>query len=294
MYMLIENVLGSDDPLPVACACSCLDVSRSGFYEWKKKRDENPLLDPIEMRLKDEIQKIAVKFSGYGYRRVTKELHRRGFGANSKRVHRIMQNDNLLCIRNKFRPVTTDSNHSLGVYPNLAPGMELTGINQLWVSDITYIQLAKEFIYLAVIIDVFSKKCIGWELDRNIDTQLTLNALDKALKDRWSEDLDRLVHHSDRGVQYASHAYVERLKDHNIIISMSRKGNPYDNAFAESFIKTLKCEEVYISEYEDFHEAYRNIWRFIEQVYNEERLHSSIGYLPPNEFEVELALNSSA
>jgi len=168
--------------------------------------------------------------------------------------------------------------------------MNVTGLNQLWVSDITYIQLAHEFIYLAVIIDVFSRKCIGWELDRNIDTQLTLNALNMALESRCKEELSNLVHHSDQGVQYASQDYITCLKDHNITVSMSRKGNPYDNAFAESFIKTLKYEEVYLTEYRFFTEAYENIGYFIERVYNEKRLHSSIGYLPPNEFEEAIAL----
>lgn len=294
MYVLIENVLDSDEPITASNACSSLSVSRSGFYDWKKRMSECHLLGPNEMKLKDEIQRIVVEFTGYGYRRVTKELRRRGLGANSKRVLRMMQNDNLLCIKRKFKPVTTDSNHNLAVYPNLAGDMDITGINQLWVADITYIQLVKEFIYLSVIIDVFSRKCVGWQLGRIIDTQLTLNALDMALNERWNDGLIGLVHHSDRGAQYASHAYVERLKDCGITGSMSRKGNPYDNAFAESFIKTLKCEEVYLSEYEDFDEAYRNIRRFIEEVYNQKRLHSSIGYIPPNEFEGELALNTSA
>ena len=201
---------------------------------------------------------------------------------------------NLLCIRKKFKPVTTNSNHKLQVYPNLAKKMTLTEINQLWVADITYVQLVREFIYLAVIIDVFSRKCIGWELDRSIDTQLTLNALHRALKNRWSKGLKGLVHHSDQGVQYASQAYVDCLRDHSIQISMSRRGNPYDNAFAESFIKTLKYEEIYLKEYDTFGEAYKNIENFIEEVYNKKRLHSSIGYLPPDEFERAISLNTLA
>ncbi len=205
-----------------------------------------------------------------------------------------MREDSLLCVKRLFRPVTTDSNHRLRVYPNLAKDLEVTGLNQLWVADITYIRLVSEFVYLAVVIDVFSRKCIGWELDRNIDTQLTLNALNKALADRKDMDLSGLVHHSDQGVQYAANDYVDRLKENRIRISMGRKGNPYDNAFAESFIKTLKYEEVYLSEYETFNEAHTNIKRFIEEVYNEKRLHSSIGYLPPNEYEMEVVLNTTA
>ena len=293
--MLIENEHNFQNPLSINSACACLDVSRSGYYDWRRRMESNCLSDPYEMELKDEIQKIVLGFHGYGYRRVTKELQRRGYIANSKRVLRLMQEDNLLCIKiRKFTPITTDSNHDLKVYPNLAKDMKITGVNRLWVADITYVRLVKEFVYLAVIIDVFSRKCIGWELDRNIDTQLTLSALRKALKERWNKDLDGLVHHSDQGVQYASHAYIDCMNEHNILISMSRKGNPYDTAFAESFIKTLKCEEVYISEYETFSEAYENIGKFIDEVYNEKRLHSSIGYLPPNEFEQGLIINSVA
>jgi transposase InsO family protein len=176
----------------------------------------------------------------------------------------------------------------------LARDIEVTKINQLWVSDITYIQLPNEFIYLAVIIDVGSRRCIGWDLDRNIDTQLTLNALYKALECRAGQDLNGLIHHSDQGVQYASNAYIKCLREYDICISMSRKGNPYDNAFAESFMKTLKYEEVYLADYRTFNEAYDNIENFIESVYNEKRLHSKIGYLPPIEYEEALSLYSVA
>ena len=172
--------------------------------------------------------------------------------------------------------------------------MVVTDINQLWTADITYIQLLMEFIYLAVIIDVRSRRCIGWELSRNIDTQLTLNALHRALDCREDQELLGLIHHSDQGVQYAANAYIECLKENNIGISMSRKGNPYDNAFAESFIKTLKYEEVYLSEYKNFNDAYGNIGNFLEIVYNEKRLHSGIGYLPPKEFEEAICLNRVA
>jgi transposase InsO family protein len=205
-----------------------------------------------------------------------------------------MREDNLLCLRKRSFVGTTDSNHSFPVYPNLAKDKVVTDINQLWVSDITYIRLLSEFVYLAVILDVFSRKCIGWELDRFLDTRLTLNALHKALDARWTPELKGLVHHSDQGVQYASSEYINCLKEHNIHVSMCRKGNPFENAFAESFIKTLKWEEVYLFEYETFNEAYIRIHNFIEDVYNEKRIHSSIEYLTPNEFEMGLILQIHA
>jgi len=193
--------------------------------------------------------------------------------------------------KKRFKLQTTNSNHGEKIYPNLAKTLEVTGMNQLWVADITYIQLSKEFVYLAVIIDVFSRRCIGWDLSRNIDTQLTLNALLKALQTRNKDDLKNLIHHSDQGVQYASMDYVNYLKDIGIQISMSRKGNPYDNAFAESFMKTLKYEEVYLNEYGRFNDAFENIEHFIEEVYNLKRLHSSIGYKSPVDFEKAKCLN---
>lgn len=268
----------------VAKACKALGVSKSGYYKWKNN-DRPP--DP-DIKIRSKIQDIALEFSKYGYRRITKELNRGGIIANHKRVLRIMRKDNLLCLRRKFKPMTTNSNHCCKIYPNLANELELNGLNQLWVSDITYIQLLNEFIYLAAVLDVFSRKCIGWELGREINTQLTLNALSMALKKRKNIGFSKLIHHSDQGLQYASQPYVELLKENEIKISMSRKGNPYDNAFAESFMKTIKYEEVYIKEYSTFEEAYSNIKKFIEQVYNQKRLHSGIGYMPPNEFEKEV------
>ena len=200
-----------------------------------------------------------------------------------------MHSENLLCRRKKaFKPVTTQSNHNYKTYPNLIGDIEVTGLNQVWVSDITYIHLAREFIYLAVIIDLFSRKCIGWHLSRDIDTCLTLTALNRAIATRQQFGFSNLIHHSDKGVQYASDEYVKRLEEFGIKISMSRSGNPYDNAFAESFMKTLKVEEVYMNEYETFEDALKNIQRFIEDVYNEKRLHSGIGYTSPNKFEKEV------
>jgi len=200
-----------------------------------------------------------------------------------------MLSENLLCRRKKaFKPVTTQSNHNFEVYPNLIENIQVTGLNQIWVSDITYIHLMKSFVYLAVIIDLFSRKCIGWHLSNDIDTYLSLNALDMAIAARQQLGFDSLIHHSDRGVQYASNDYIQKLEEFGIKISMSRSGNPYDNAFAESFMKTLKVEEVYMNEYETFEDALKNIQRFIEEVYNEKRLHSGIGYMSPNKFEREV------
>jgi putative transposase len=281
IYDIIQN---RDPEVNIGSACSALGVSRSGYVKWLKSEPSD------NMELRDELQTIAVEFPRYGYRRMTMELKRRGFGVNHKRVLRLMREDNLLCAKRFFRPMTTDSSHSLRTYPNLAKGMAVTDLNQLWVADITYVRLLAEFVYLAVVIDVFSRKCIGWELDRRIDSRLALNALEMALSERGESELSGLVHHSDRGVQYAATDYVETLTDNGIRVSMSRKGNPYDNAFAESFMKTLKYEEVYLCEYESFSEARENIDRFIGEIYNRKRLHSSIGYLPPDEFEKEVIL----
>ena len=267
--------------LPIRKACKALEIGKTSFYRWNS--NESPLNK--DLGLLQEIRTITLEFRKYGYRRVTKELHRRNKIVNHKRIHRIMKENNLLVRRKKFRPITTNSNHGLPVYPNLTRGIIVTGLNQVWVADITYVHLGKEFIYLAVILDLFSRKCIGWALDRIIDAQLTLEALNMAISERQHLGFAGLIHHSDRGVQYAAMAYVKRLKEIGIEISMSGKGNAYDNAYAESFMKTFKVEEVYINEYETFEQAYQNIWDFIERVYNEKRLHSSIGYIPPNEFE---------
>lgn len=289
--MIIQENHSGDLSLPISRSCRALEVSRSGYYKWRTKHE---IISFDDMDLRNQIQRIALEFPGYGYRRITAELQNLGYVVNRKRVLRLMRQDNLLCLKKKFKPVTTDSNHGLPVYPNLLKSTKITGLNQVWASDITYIQLLHENIYLAVILDLYSRKCIGWELSRNIDSQLVLNALSKALDNRWSESIHGIVHHSDQGVQYASRDYVECLKQHEIQISMSRKGNPYDNAFAESFIKTLKVEEVYLNEYGTFEDAYRNIWRFIEKVYNQKRLHSALDYRSPEQFEMEVALNTVA
>jgi transposase InsO family protein len=202
-----------------------------------------------------------------------------------------MRKHGLLCKkRRKFRPQTTDSNHGFRVYPNPTRELEVTELNQLWVADITYVSLLKGFAYLAVILDAFSRKCIGWELNNSLCSDLSLNALYRALDSRAHLEFKELVHHSDQGIQYACNDYTNLLEEHGIRISISCKANPYDNAYVESFIKTLKHEEVHMTEYEDFNDAYKNIEKSIEGAYNKRRLHSSIGYRPPAKFEEQYAL----
>jgi putative transposase len=263
----------------VNALCQMTGLSRTGFYRSRLPR----LATPVEMEIRDEMQKIAVESPAYGYRRITAELQRRGFDINHKRVLRMMREDNLLCVRRRSFVVTTDSRHHLPIYPNLARQTVPTAINHLWVADITYIRLRTEFIYLAVVLDAFSRRVIGWALGRTLEAELPLAALRMALVERRPPP--GLVHHSDRGVQYACGEYTEVLKQHQVQISMSRKGNPYDNAACESFMKTLKHEEVYRTEYRDFREARACIGEFLERVYNQKRLHSAIGYIPPAEFE---------
>lgn len=289
--MIIKQQLDSDAFLPVSNAICALNVGKSGYYEWLRKPDPDPDSVRVEMEIRNEMQRIAIEFPRYGYRRMTIELHNRGYHVNHKRVLRLMQEDNLLCMKKHFKPLTTDSNHNHKVYPNLIRNLKITQPDQVWASDITYIQLVDEFVYLAVMLDLFTRRCIGWKLGRHIDTQLTLTVLDQAIEQRWTPDIQGLIHHSDQGVQYASDVYVDHLKEHNFQISMSRKGNPYDNAFVESFIKTLKYEEVHLNEYETFSDALENIGRFIDDVYNKKRLHSSLGYKSPEVFEREVNIN---
>jgi putative transposase len=263
----------------VSALCQMTGLSRAGFYRWRTP----PPGMPAEMELRDEMQKVALEWPAYGYRRITFELQQRGFEVNHKRVLRMLREDNLLCVRQRAFVVTTDSRHNLPIYENLAREMQPTAINQLWIADITYIRLRTEFVYLAVVLDAFSRRVIGWALGRTLEAELAVAALRMALIER--QPTPGLVHHSDRGVQYASHDYTELLKQHRATISMSRKGNPYDNAACESFMKTLKYEEVYRNEYRDFHDARASISEFLELVYNQKRLHSALGYVSPAEFE---------
>ena len=273
--------------LSVRQMCAVARASRAGYYRFTGDQ----ALDR-DMEVRDAIQRIVVEMPTYGYRRVLAALRRQGMVVNHKRVRRIMREDNLLCLRRRRFVRTTDSDHGFPVYPNLAKDMVLTGTDQLWVADITYVRLLLEFIYLAVILDAFSRRVIGWELAGTLEDELTLAALRVALSRRQIGP--GLVHHSDRGSQYASKDYTDLLKEHGIQISMSRKGNPYDNAQAESFMKTLKYEEVYRSEYRDEREARSQIRRFIEQVYNRKRLHSALGYRPPVEFEADFSKHKVA
>jgi len=268
----------------VNALCQMTGLNRAGFYRWRVPRQATP----VEMELRDQMQKVALDSPAYGYRRITCELQQRGFVVNHKRVLRIMREDNLLCVRRRAFVVTTDSRHNLPIYPNLAREIKPSAINQLWVADITYIRLRTEFVYLAVVLDAFSRRVIGWALGRTLEAGLAVTALRMALIER--QPAPGLVHHSDRGVQYASADYTQMLKQHHVIISMSRKGNPYDNAACESFMKTLKYEEVYRNEYRDFHEARTSIGEFLDRVYNQKRLHSALGYVPPAEFETGAAL----
>jgi putative transposase len=268
--------------------CVLAKVSRAGFYRFPSAHPSGD----AEIQLRDAMQRIALEFPSYGWPRMTEELKRRGWAVNHKRVYRLMREDNLLCLRRRKFVVTTDSAHTLPVYPNLAGAMTLTGLDQLWVADITYIRLRTEFVYLAVILDAFSRRVIGWALGRTLEDTLTLRALRMALEQR--RPAPGLVHHSDRGVQYACCDYTDLLRAQGIVISMSRKANPYDNAKAESFMKTLKYEEVFREDYRGAAEAQAGIAHFLEQVYNQKRLHSALGYRPPAEFEFSLRADQAA
>jgi putative transposase len=258
--------------------CRWLEVSRSWYYAQADQEHTER-----DVALREAIEQITLEFPGYGYRRVTHALCRAGWSVNHKRVVRVMREESLLCQLRRHFLVTTNSAHGYPTYPNLLAEAELTGTDQAWVADITYIRLPTVFVYLACVLDAFSRRCIGWTLSRRIDTRLTLAALEMALEMR--RPAPGLIHHSDRGVQYASTEYVARLDQVHAQVSMSATGNPYDNAKAESFFKTLKQEEVYLQEYQTFADAEAHLSQFIEAVYNTKRLHSSLGYRPPVEFE---------
>jgi transposase InsO family protein len=257
-----------------------------------RRRLRRPVVTTEQKDLQRRLQlhPVALEWRSAGYRPITKELHRRGVIINKKVVLRLLREDNLLCLRRRAFAATTDSQHQFATYPNLARTLVLTDINQLWVADITYIRLQRQFIYLAALLDGYSRRCIGWALARYLDARLSLAALQMALQTRHFTP-GQLIHHSDRGVQYACHDYVRVLQQNQIQISMSRSGNPYDNAKAERFMRTLKYEEVYLNDYDTFTEVMLSVQNFIEAVYNRKRLHSALGYRPPAEFEAALALN---
>jgi transposase InsO family protein len=273
----------ADRGLTIARMVELGGVSRAGFYRYEEDAVEEPDRD---MDLRDAIQRIALEWPSYGRPRITAALRREGWIVNPKRVYRLLGEDNLLCMRKRKFVVTTDSNHNRRIYPNLAGEMTVSGINQLWVADLTYIRLETEFVYLAVVIDAFSRRVIGWALDRRVEDELTLTALRMALQLR--RPAAGLVHHSDRGSQYASGDYTGLLKANGCEISMSHKGSPGENGGCESWMKTLKYEEVYRQEYRDLAEARASLACFIDKVYNQKRLHSALGYRPPAEFEQAL------
>lgn len=281
---MIEQVREEHPEMSIEKLCSLMGVSRSWYYE----RSSGAERAKKDVALRDAIERIVLEFPGYGYRRVTAALRREGWSVNHKRVLRVMREESLLCqLKRRFVP-TTNSAHSFRRYPNLIKDIGIDALDQVWISDITYVRLPTTFCYLAAVLDAYSRRCVGWQLSRWIDTRLTLSALEMALAAR--RPAVGFIHHSDQGVQYASSEYVLRLQEAGAQISMAAVGNPYENAKAESFFRTLKLEEVYLKDYRDFEEAEENIGQFIEEVYNEKRLHSSLGYLPPVEFEALHAL----
>jgi putative transposase len=281
----MRRVEQAQEHLSIELMCRVAEVSRAGFYrDWERREAK---VEAMELRAR--IQQIVVAHRRcYGYRRVTRDLKDQGWRVNHKRVARMMAEDNLLAIRRRKYIVTTDSEHDLPVFRNVAATLKLTGINQLWVADITYIRLREQFLYLAVVLDAYSRRVVGWALDESLETSLVVTALRKAIADR--QPGAGLVHHSDRGTQYASREYIALLEEYGIEPSMSRAGRPYDNAMCESFIKTLKQEEIYTRQYRDRADLELHIAEFLEQYYNQRRLHSALGYRSPESFERSLRL----
>lgn len=263
-------------------------MSRAGYY--RRLADHAPVEHEAELR--DHIQRIVLGNRRYGYRRVTAQLWRQGLVVNHKKVLRLMREDNLLAVERRSFVCTTDSGHVLPVYPNLKARLKVDGLDQLWQADITYIRLRERFVYLAVVLDAFSRRVIGWRLGKTLEAELAVGALRQALEAR--QPPPGLVHHSDQGVQYAARAYIALLDQHGALASMSRRGNPYDNARVESFMKTLKAEEVQLRRYRDLEQARCSIGEFLDEVYNNRRLHSALGYRPPAEFEALLAPTPAA
>ena len=284
MTQLITQVVGEtpNDARAISGLSAAVGVSRATFYRHRQRvQPREP--SQTERQARQAIQEVALEMPSYGYRPMTAELQRRGLSVGRDRVLRYMREANLLCRRRRAFVATTDSRHGLKVFPNLARNLVVTNIDQLWVADITYIRLPREFVYLAVLLDAFSRRVIGWALRLQLTTELSLSALQMALATRPLKP--GLMHHSDQGTQYAAADYIALLVKHQIRISMSRTGNPYDNAKAERFMRTVKYEEVYLADYQTLTEARASISHFIEEVYNRKRLHSALGYRPPVEFE---------
>lgn len=286
MTQMINQELMTSAALSISRLCTALGLSRAEYYRHLTSTMEGEQ----DVTLRQAIQAIAADMPAYGYRRITAQLARNGIVANHKRVLKLMRKDGLLCLGKAAFVSTTQSQHSFTIYPNLVPALSIDGPDQLWVADITYIHLRRDVFYLAVLLDAFSRRVIGWHMDSNLAAQLAVAALQMALAQRTVTP--SLVHHSDRGTQYASDAYVNLLKEQGIRISMSRTGNPYDNAKAERFIKTLKYEEIYLNDYDNLAEARFRIGDFLDEVYNHKRLHSKLGYVPPAEFERSFSLST--
>lgn len=260
-----------------------MNISRTAYYH-KPKSEENKLSKDMDLR--EEIEKIHLEFPGYGYRRIREELLRSGIRINGKRIRRVMRTYSLFsCLKKMFK----NRGEGLGkrlLFPNLIGGLKINAPNMVWATDITYIKLLKEYIYVSAVIDVYTRKIVGWSISRDLSHKFCLESLSIAIKKE--NPPVGVIHHSDRGVQYACEAYVDFLNDHKFKISMSKVGTPEDNAFIEAFFKTMKREEVYVKQYETLKDVAKHLPKFIDEIYNEKRLHSSLGYKPPIEFEKEV------